>query len=516
MSCKSAPAAWPILFCALLAASPSAAADGDAAKKPPEMSPGAERTDDASGAFRPDPGYADKPYDVQAQEAIYGGKHLNRTARPWVEWGRDLYDRGAYPPSPKWFGERNPAQPHFYAYGDLRTAVAYNDDGRPDAHGVTHQSTVATRLNLDLDLQLTATERVHAFVRPFDRDNQFLRYDIEGRNKGFEKRFDFNLETLYFEGDGGAIASGWTGRANRLDLPFTAGMVPLFTQNGIWLNDAFVGGAMSIAARNSRALDVSNFDVTAFVGLDKVTTAAVARAGGKSSEHDANVYGFAGFADANRGYWEFGYGYVDAKLGGLSYHNATLAFSRRYGTVLSNSVRVIGNFGQRPEAGQPKTANGALLLIESSLISRRPSVLVPYFNLFAGFDRPQALARAAGTGGVLVNTGIAFESDGLTGSPTLDDTARDSWGGAAGVEYLFDLDRQIVFEAAAVERTKERGFATGDQYALAVRFQNPLNNAWILRFDVLQGFRADGRTAAGAPIPVKDVFGVRMELRRKF
>jgi hypothetical protein len=142
---------------------------------------------------------------------------------------------------------------------------------------------------------------------------------------------------------------------------------------------------------------------------------------------------------------------------------------------------------------------------------------VPYLNLFVGVDTPQALARAAGTGGVLVNTGINFESDGLTGFPTLDDRGHDSFGGAVGVEYLFDLDRQIVFEAAAVGRMTDRGAVDpGDEYALGFRFQQPISNAWIVRFDAMHGWRQDGQDLAGNPIERENVFGARLEIRRKF
>ncbi len=347
---------WMILALGLLG---SLAAHAEEEGKKPDVPEGTEVVEHDASIFRSDPAYADKPYDPQAQEAIYGGKHLNRTARPPVEWGHDLYDFGAYAPSRTWFGELNPAAPQLIVYGDWRIAAAYNDDGVVigGGGGETHQSTVATRLNLDIDLRLTANERLHVFVRPFDRNGSFLRYDVDGKAKGFEERFDFNLETFFFEGDWGPLAMGMTGRENRLDLPFTAGFVPLFTQNGIWLNDAFYGGAFAIPAFNSRKLDVSNADLTFFAAFDKVTTPAV-------PEDEAAVYGLAGFAEANEGYWEGGYAYVDSDVGDLGYHNATLAFSRRYGAVLSNSVRVIANFGQNPAAGFEKTADGALLLIE--------------------------------------------------------------------------------------------------------------------------------------------------------
>ena len=161
-------------------------------------------------------------------------------------------------------------------------------------------------------------------------------------------------------------------------------------------------------------------DLTFFAGFDKVTTAAV------PGDHDARLYGVAGFFDALKGYVEVGYGYLDADVNDLSYHNVTAAFSRRYGGLVSNSVRLIGNFGQ---SAAVKTADGLLVLVENSLITSKPLTLVPYLNLFAGFDSPQSLARAAGTGGVLTNTGIDFETDGLTGYPTLDASGHDPMAG---------------------------------------------------------------------------------------
>src|SRR6185436_14223340 len=102
--------------------------------------------------------------------------------------------------------------------------------------------------------------------------------------------------------------------------------------------------------------------------------------------------------------------------------------------------------------------------VRGSLTTINTMTMVPYLNLFAGFKKPQPLARAADSGGVLKNTGINFETDGLTGYPTLDAGAKDSYGGAFGLEYLFGLDRQIVLEGAVVERMRDS--TAGSQYAL--------------------------------------------------
>jgi hypothetical protein len=222
------------------------------------------------------------------------------------------------------------------------------------------------------------------------------------------------------------------------------------------------------------------------------------------------VFGVAGFVEANYGYWEFGYGYVLGRKDSndLSYNNLSVAFTHRYYDTISNSVRVILNFGQDPDKGHQTTANGALILVENSLISPLPLTLVPYFNLFAGFDKPQSLARAAAAGGVLVNTGLVFETDNLTGFPTLDATGHNTYGGALGVEYLFSLNQQIVVEVGGfnVFGDEEDRTAKGFQVGVGVRYQRNLNNAWLFRSDLI----------AGARQFQDNVVGVRMELRRKF
>lgn len=475
-------------------------------KEGPKTSPGARIIGDPEDPdvppddwFRPGPDYEGMAYDPEANLAIYGGKHLNKTAEPIVV-GRRVYDSGLYATRPTWLGRENPLAAHFMAYGDLRIAAAYNDNGVPGANGKTYQSRLATRLNLDLDFGITATERIHAFVRPLDRKGSFTRYDIDGRVKSdFADELDATIETLFFEGDIGSIRSGIQGRSNQIDLPFAIGRVPVVTQNGVWIEDAFDGLAFSITAKNSPSADISNYDIMFFAGFNKVTTDAVA------SDSAADVLGMAGFMDLLSGYLEFGYGFVYEDTLDLSYHNVTAAFSRRFGATLSNSVRVIGNFGQDPILGQSKTADGVLLLIENSIITAKPLTFVPYINLFAGWDTPQSLARSGDSGGVLRNTGLAFESDGLTGYPTLDARGHDAYGGAFGIENLFDLKRQLVLEAAIVERMSNN--ILGTEYAFSLRYQQPISNAWIVRFDAMAGFRDP---------PLDDILGARLEVRRKF
>src|SRR5262249_21983946 len=128
-----------------------------AAGEEPQMSPEAKPAPHDAGAFGPDPSYADRPYDVEEQLRIYGGNWAVSTERPMLELGRPQYSGGPYNAPGHGLGRKNPTDQAFAIYGDWRTAIARNDNGQGAVN------TLATRLNLDVDWKLTATERIHAF-----------------------------------------------------------------------------------------------------------------------------------------------------------------------------------------------------------------------------------------------------------------------------------------------------------------------------------------------------------------
>jgi hypothetical protein len=452
----------------------------------------------ASGdAFRPDPQY-DAAYHAQGQMDIYGAKSVVEPPRPPIEIGRQQYTSGLFDESSTFLGKLNPLLPGLAIYGDWRTAIAFNgNNGKEIAQ-------VATRLNIDVDLKLTGTERIHAFFTPLQEDNvKFTRFEFDdGDGDGeFTNEFDPDPQTLFFEGDFGSLYSGVSGKEASFDLPFTAGLYPLFLQNGIWANDAILGGAVTLPAKNSAALGLANFDLTFFAAFDNVDNA-----GNVSANDDENpLYGATAFIDAFDGFIETGYGLIDGQdeLDGLLTHFATVAYSRRYYNTLSNSTRVFANFANDSDAGQ----DGFAIISENSLISGLPSTLIPYANFFVGFDNPQPLVDGNGAG-ILKNVGINFETDALTGFPKLDDTGSNAFGGAIGLQYLFNLDRQLVFEVATVQPFENDGIGAQDpQYGFGVRYQQPLNRAWLFRADATYQILESAD---------EDNFGLRAELRRKF
>ena len=112
-----------------------------------------------------------------------------------------------------------------------------------------------------------------------------------------------------------------------------------------------------------------------------------------------------------------------------------------------------------------------------------PSTLIPYANFFVGFGNPQPLVDG-NDAGILKNVGINFETDALTGFPKLNDTGSNAYGGAIGLQYLFNLDQQLVFEVATVQPFEDDGIgAQHTQYGFGVRYQIPINRAWLFRAD---------------------------------
>ena len=434
--------------------------------------------------------------DSTRESWIYDGKYSGPTQRPWVEWPRQFYGPGITPRGRNLWGDKNLYRPEFYVYGDYRTGVLSGRNANGRVQNWAH------RLNLDFDFRVTDTERIHLFIGPLDENGQFTRVERVDGDLDLELEVDFTPVTGFFEGDLGVILSNQFNRPSQFELPITFGLVPLLFQNGIWAEDAISGLAFSLPARHSTLLNISNADLTFFAGFDQINSPAF------NSDHAAQVFGTAWFIEAYDGYIEAGYAYLrDRNFSERSYHNATISYTRRYFDRVSNSLRVIVNDGQSLPSDD-RTADGVLLLVENSLITAAPLTVVPYLNFFVGWDRPQSVARAAGSGGILRNTGINFDTDGLNGYPTLDATGSDTAGFSLGIDLLGQgLDRQLVLETSFLTTHGSKNTnIDGDQFGIGSRFQIPLSHATIFRADAMYGWR-EGQ---------EDLHGTRVEFRWKF
>lgn len=437
-------------------------------------------------------------YDAAEARRPYDGKHPVPVQRPLIELGQPFYLNGMLRRSQTFLGETNLVQQHFYMYGDHRVGYGAGRNAGGDFNNIAQQ------FRLDFNWELTSTERFHAFIQPLNQGGNFT--GINFVNDDFEAQEAFNIDFLtgFFEGDLGAITGGITDTWYPFDLPFTAGLVPLFYQNGIWVDDAVAGAAFALPSKNSKFLRWSNFDATFFAAFDQVNSDAF-----PGDNHAAHFFGTAWFIEAYEGYIESGYAYVNDRFqSDRSYHNLTVSYARRYFWRVANTVRVIANVGQDLPREQ-RTADGAIILLENAWVSRDQLRFVPYLNMFAGFGSPQSVARAGAAGGILKNTGINFETDALNGFPTLDATANNTYGGAVGINLLGpEFDHQVIVEAAYVgvmENDNDRK-AKGEQLAFGMRYQLPLSHRTLIRMDGMWGWR-DNDT---------DLAGGRIEYRWKF
>ncbi|MEL7462978.1 MAG: hypothetical protein AAFN79_02865 [Pseudomonadota bacterium] len=474
--------------------------------RPPERDPNTREVPFDRDKFKSDPEYSSE-YDPDAQIEVYGGKRPVPRVTPPIEIGRELYGPGEIGEGIAVFGEKNRIWPQLILFGDSRTAVAYNkNDARETGQ-------IATRLNLFFNFQLTGTDRILAFWRPLQDNGDFTRWEFAGpdRKQRVQVQAERAPNTLFYEGDLGAFIAGVTDEYQSYDLPISFGLMPLLFQNGVWMEDAILGGAFTIPAQNSPALGITNYDITFFGGISDLNTDAFVNDAGQKDEDQGMVLGVAGFFDVNEGYLELGYAHIFDKNktdgGDQSYHNFTAGFSKRYFGLVSNATRFVANVGQNRGGGRAKTADGFLILSENAFITHMPLTLIPYANFWIGHNTPQSVARAGGAGGILRNVGLAFETDNLTGFPTLDPTGRDTLGGAIGLQYLFALDQQLVVEAATVIPWGDKaGPAIDNEYALSARYQIPITNQLILRADAIYGIKESR----------DDVFGARFEVRVKF
>ncbi len=234
-------------------------------------SPYAQAACDPNGDFAPTPlPNCGANFDPLAAAGAYDNKQLVPTQRPWIEWGFPFYGPGLTPPADTRFSWINPLRQKFYLYGDLRAGMGTGENAAGEVNNL------AGRLNLEADWQLTATGRLHAGFQPLTRGVEFTRIDYRGGQPEFVQEFNPNFTTGFFEGDLGVMLGALVDSPAPVDIPVSVGLLPLFLQNGIWMDDAVVGAAVAIPSRHSRLLRWSNFDAMAFAALDEINSPRLA------------------------------------------------------------------------------------------------------------------------------------------------------------------------------------------------------------------------------------------------
>lgn len=353
-------------------------------------------------------------------------------------------------------------QPYFIVFGTARSGLQYLDDGSAEV------SEWANRLDLFGNLYLTFTERILVGVRPLDRDGRFTSYLFApddgsgGVQPGYSGELNFELTTLFFEGDFGEIFPALDREDKRaLDFGFSVGRQPLRFQEGILINDDI--DAVGITKTNWKSLRSINFRWTLLYGWNELNRTNLTR-----NDDTASLYGLFTETDWHRSTVALDLMYVSAGDTGDGAYGGLSAVQRigRYNT----SLRIATSFPDGRETLH--NSNGTLLFTEISWTPHRTHNLV-YLNVFAGIDDFRSASRDPSTGGPLGRAGILFASPGLgrAGTP-LSNAADRVVGGALGRQMFFARTRhQLILELGgrySVDESNQSAVGCGARYQFAL------------------------------------------------
>jgi hypothetical protein len=391
-------------------------------------------------------------------------------------------------------------QPYFMLFGTLRNGLNSFDTG-------SEQLTEwANRFDLFGNLYLTFTERILVGFRPLDRDGRFtgVTFQPSQLENGFTDEFNFELQTLFFEGDFAEIFPNLDKNDKHgLDYGFSVGRQLISFQEGMLINDNI--DAVGITKANWKLPSAVNFRWTLVYGWNQLnrnfnqnpTTV-------RNEDNSASLLGLFTETDWRKSTVAIDLAYVNADDltgDGLFFGLSSVQRMGKYNT----SFRALGSLPIGDETLH--NSGGALLFSEISWTPHGNHNLV-YLNSFWGIDNFRSASRDPATGGPLGRTGILFAAVGLGRyGAALSNDASESFGGSLGYQMFFaHTRRQLILELGGRYATNDfgqRAAAAGGSYQIAV------GRRWVVRFDAFTSFEL-GRASLVADDELR--FGGRFEI----
>lgn len=469
-------------------------------KNQPENSPAKEKVEnkksenieEANAAASGDEGHGSRLTDEHIPLQLDG---FPKRPRPLLEIGQNFLGTGTLPQ-----GLKLPTgavwQPYFMAFGTIRSGLQSFNNGNDQF------SEWANRLDLFGNLYLTFTERILVGFRPLDREGRFTGAvlqapdNIEGIKTGeFQDEFNFELTTLFFEGDFGELFPNLDKDDDGgLDYGLSIGRQPIRFQEGMLIDDNI--DAIGITKINWKfPSSAVNFRWTALFGWNELNRMNLANddggswLGGLLTETD--------FRSSTVAIDAIYVGASDSSIGDGIY--AGISAVQRIGT-LNTSFRALGSFPIGDEVFHNQF--GVLLFSEVSWTPHGNHNFW-YINNFLGLKNYRSASRAPSAGGPLGRTGILFAGAGLGqfgGGSALGNFADKAVGGALGYQLFFDHTRkQILFEVGGryddANTFHQNAVAGGARYQMALgrRFVFQLDGALIKEFEPSDEIRFGGR-----------------------
>ncbi len=367
--------------------------------------------------------------------------------------------------------------PNLIVYGDLRTGYSYAE--KPDPGSDTDVANARTRLTLETDLQLTATERIHARFTPISNN---------GTDTGILFRPDYDAkfahslkpQTLFFEGELDSILSDFGGSAQHdatdLNYAIAIGKFPLELNNGYLISDIFTGAG--VTKNNITVPWAANFGIGAFYAVHDVD--ADAGTGFPTDGRAFALAGLHGFADVADVRVETSLVYLDVRdgdfvVGGTDrrqYYGA-VSFAWLRGPI-GQGLHLLGKLGD-PDV----TGKGALVVYESNV---RLTPIRVDGGLYAMLDAFVGTPHWNSISGNLNQVGTTFQTDNLTGFPNQRGDGRDEAGVALALQYK-TLRRRLHF-IPEVSYVDDRSDANNDTTAFGLRVNYGFGVRYVLRMDL--------------------------------
>jgi hypothetical protein len=284
-----------------------------------------------------------------------------------------------------------------------------------------HSDLFVPEVDLQANLQLTATQRIFALIRPLelgDREPTFYRF---GNNHGWTGAFDATPQALFYEGQ----PLNWLSPGNRLPLDITlaVGRIPLFLHNSLWFNNFFDGFALS--QNNLQIGNLSNLNLMYFLTIGE-TMPGITLSQADVREAEKRVTG----VDANADWRDY---YIEASWA-VSYANGMIAglqqdLNRNFWAVSItrtfgfNSGATVRAMGSTPNSTAGSGEFGALEMQRGVLGT------LLYSNIF-GATRDWLTPSVQGS--ALSREGILFTFNRLVATPQLNPRGAGTVGGVIG------------------------------------------------------------------------------------
>jgi len=329
--------------------------------------------------------------------------------------------------------------------------------GRIDAENI---AAFAPQLALDVNLQLTARDRIHLLIRPFDhgvsgapaRPSRATQWRSDGQGQW---KLDFEPDRAWLEIE----PFTWLSSEDRvpLDILLAGGRIPLSFHNQYWLNEDVLGFAVS---KNNIYFPVlSNLNVIMFGAFDEL-----------NAFDNAKVAGLGIFIDYKGYFVETTFAYAFDHTVRDDRFFAGVSVSKSLG-LSGVAFRVLLNQADGVQKGPDL---GALFVIEFErrlFFEGLGGEARLYANTFYGTRNWATLG-----GGSMGRQGFLFQPDRSVSVPTLISRGTDSGGAAVGLIFRAERDVTVTPEVGFVR--DERDNLT--QIGLGLRGQINLSRLLIL------------------------------------